>query len=64
MVRKRPTVRVIELVGEDWLHWLIAFVGISCLWLPTYVDEMGWGIFVTVQCRTYWPQNERGDAKS
>ena len=32
--------------------WLIGVAGISCLWLPTYVDEMGWGILVIVQYRT------------
>ena len=26
-----PTFRVITLVGEDWLHWLLGFAGISGL---------------------------------
>ena len=63
MVFKCPIFRVIKLVGEDWLHWLIVFAGISCLWLPTCVDEVGWGILVTVQYRTYWSQNERYKVK-
>ena len=44
--------RVIKLVGEDWIHWLIRFAGTSCLWLSTCVDEMGWSILVTVQNMT------------
>ena len=58
MVCKRLVFRVIKLVSEDWLHWLIGFAGISCLWLSTCVDEVGWWP------RTYWSQNERAHAKS
>ena len=67
MVCELPIFRVVTLVDEDWLHWLIRFAGISSLWLPTCVDEMGWGvdemgwgIFVTVQYRTYWSQMREG----
>ena len=56
MVCESPIFREITLVGEDWLHWLISFAGVSCLWLPTCVDKMGWGIHVTVQYMTYWSQ--------
>ena len=62
VVCKRLIFRVIKLVREDWLHWLKVFAGISCLWLPTHVDEMGWGIFVTVQ--DLLVSYERGDTKS
>ena len=57
---RRPKFRVITLVGEDWLHWLIGLAGISCLWLPTCVDDMGSLILVTVQYRTYWLQMRGG----
>ena len=40
----------IRLIGEDWLPWLIGVSGVSCLWLPTCVDEMRCGVVVTVQC--------------
>ena len=40
---------VVKLVREDYLGKFIGFAGISCLWLPTCVDEMGWGILVTAQ---------------
>ena len=33
---------------------------ISSLWLPTCVDEMGWGILVTVKYRAYWSQMREG----
>ena len=46
MVCKRPIIREIKLVGENWLRWLIGFAGISRLWLPTCVHEMGWVILV------------------
>ena len=49
MVCKRLIFRVTKLIRVDRLHWLIGFAGIYCLWLPAWVDEMGWGIFVTVQ---------------
>ena len=38
----------------------MGLAGISCLWLPTCVDEMGWGILVTVQCTTCWSQMREG----
>ena len=53
-------IRVITLVGEDWLHWLIDLAGIFCLCLSTCVDEMGWGDLVTVPYSTYWSQMREG----
>ena len=60
VVCKLPIFRVITLFGEHWLQWLIGLAGIFFLWLPTCVDEMGWGILVTVQYKTYWSQTKEG----